>query len=83
MRRRAHRYHRPPQLHVVDHMPHLFVRQVAEAGEDDHQVRRVQRFETWDIVAPVRVDRAILRIDREQHGTSESVAGSQDLGQLR
>src|SRR5438094_9846989 len=47
VRRCAHGYHRPSRFHVVDHVPHLFVRQVAEAGEYDAQVARVQGLGTW------------------------------------
>ena len=31
----------------------------------------------------VRVDRAVLRIDREQHRAAEAVAAGQDLAELR
>ena len=71
------------RLDVVDDVLHLVVGQVAEAGEDDHQVGRLERLQAGDVVVAVGVDRAVLGIDGEQDGAVEAVVLGQDLGQLR
>ena len=55
--------------------------QIAEPREDDHQIGRLQRLKAGN-VADVRVDRAILRINREQHGAFEAMVLRQNLAQL-
>jgi hypothetical protein len=62
---------------------HLDVRQIPESGEDYHQVGRGEGFETWDVVVAVGIDRAIRRVDGEQHGAAEAVPRRKDLGELR
>ena len=83
VRRRPHADDRPARLDVVDDVLHLFVGQVAEAGEDDHQVGGLQRFQAGDVVRLIGVDGAVLGVDGKQHGAFEAVMPGQDLRQLR
>jgi hypothetical protein len=82
MRGRAEGHNGPAPLHVFDNVLHLVVREIPEPREDDQQVSMVQDFEPWDIVSAFRVDGAISRINREQHGALEPVVTRQDFGQL-
>ena len=82
VRRRPQADDRPARLDVVDDVLHLVVGQVAEAGEEDHQVGRLERLQAGDVVATVGVDRPVL-VDREQHRALEAVMLREDLRQLR
>ena len=64
-------------------MRDLVVGQLAEAGADDHQIRRVQRGGAGDVFLEIRVDVAAVRIDREEHDAVESVFLAEDLRQHR
>jgi hypothetical protein len=61
---------------------HLLVGQVAEPREDHHQVGRRQGLQPWNI-AHIRVYRAVLWINCEQHGAFEAVMPGQNLAELR
>ena len=79
----AERNHRPSRFHVVDNVLHLNIRQIAESREQDHQVGRIQSFQSRDVVALVGIDGAVLRVDREQHSALEAMLLCQDFRQLR
>ena len=84
MRRRAQADDRPARLDIVGEVLHLLVGQIAESREEHHQVGRWQALPDPGILSsPVGVDRAVGRIDGEQHRTLEAMALGEDLGQLR
>ena len=64
---------------IIDEL-HLVIGQVAEAREDDHQVRRLQGLQPRDVVVAIGIDGAVL-VDGEQHGAFEAVMFRQDLRQ--
>ena len=74
---------RPAGLNVPRDVLHLAVRQIAEAGEEHHQVRGLQRLEAGDVVALKRIDGSVAAIDGKQHRALEAVAAGQNLPQLR
>ena len=71
--RRAHADHRAAALEVGVDVRHLFLRKIAEAGRDKHQVGIGQRLEAGDVDAVVRIDDAALGVDREDHAAVETV----------
>ena len=71
--RRAHADHRAAALEVGVDVRHLFLRKIAEAGRDKHQVGVGQRLEAGDVGAVVRIDDAALGVDREDHAAVETV----------
>ncbi len=80
VRRRPHADDRPARVDVVDDLLHLVLGQVAEPGEEDHQVGVPERLEAWD-VARAGVDRPVLA-DREQDGALKPVPPGEDLREL-
>ena len=82
VRGRAHADHRPAALDVFDDVPHLFVGQIAKSREQHQQIGRIERFQTRNVIRLIGIDRAVLRIDGEQHRTLEAVAPGENLTQL-
>jgi hypothetical protein len=78
----AQPHHRLAGFEVRRDVLQLVVRQREEPREDDKQVRVLQRFETGHVVDG-RVDSAVFRVHREQHGAFEPVVLRQNLGELR
>ena len=82
MGRRPQADDRLARLDVIDNVLHLFVGQLAKAGEDHQQVGRVEGFQSGDVLR-AGIDQPGLGIDGEEHGTLAAVACGEDLGQLR
>jgi hypothetical protein len=78
----AQRDYRTAGFYVVDNVLHLDVGQIAESREQDHQVGRVEGFQSWDVVALIRIDGAILWVNREQHRAIEAVTLRENPGEL-
>jgi len=74
MRCGTNSHDRFPRFHIIRNVFHLIVRQVAETGQDDHQVCGVEGFETGNVVGNVGIDRAVFGVDSEEHGAAETVA---------
>ncbi len=61
----------------------LLVREVTEAGADKNQISRVDCLHPGDVLLILRIDEAVVRIDREQHCGFEAVALGKNLRQHR
>ena len=57
----------------------LVVRQIAEAGIDDHHVGLFEDFETFDVVGAVRIDDALRESETDTNG--KSVVAVEDAGE--
>ncbi len=68
---------------MLDDVLHLFVRQVAKAGGDNHQVGRSESLQAGDVVPNHGVDRPSLGVHREEHRALEPMVFSEDLTELR
>src|SRR5260370_25299614 len=61
----AQRNNRPARFHVIGAVLHLSVRQLAESREQVQQLGRIQSFQSRYVGRLVRIDPAILPVDRE------------------
>src|SRR5262245_46377362 len=64
-------------------MFHFRIRPFTESKEHDDRVGRIQSLRPRQARSDIRIDGAILRIDREQNRAFESMAFRQDPGHLR
>ncbi len=73
-----------PDLDVIGDVLHLFVGQVAEAREDDHQIGRCRALPGREYCCSTSgLMNPVFGIDGEQDGAFEAVVLGQDLGHLR
>ena len=79
VRCRSEPHDRATRIDVVDNVLHLFVGQFPEAGENQHQVGRIERIETGNVGLVLGIDFAGLGVDREQHRAVEAVMRRQHL----
>ena len=68
---------------VIHEMFHLLIRQLAEAQAHHAQISGIQRFQAGDVGQCQRINRAVGRVDGEQHGAFESVPRRKNLRQHR
>ena len=81
--RRPHADNRLAGLEIGVNMPHLLLRQLAEAGGDHHQIGVAERLKARDIRLLVGIDLPGFGIDRKHYPAVEAMPVGQDLGQLR
>ena len=60
-------------------MLHLLVGQFPKAGEDQHQVGRIERLETGNVGLVLGIDFTGFGVDREEDRAVEAVMRRQDL----
>jgi hypothetical protein len=72
-------HHWSSALEIVRDVLHLFIGQVEEAGENDHQVGVLESFEALDVGGP-GFDVSVL-INSEQHGGFETLVLGKDAGE--
>jgi hypothetical protein len=75
--------HRLTRIHKVGDVFCVVVRQLAEPSKQNEQIGRHQRFQPRNMMRPVRVNDARLRIDGKQHRAVKAVPLRKNLRKHR